>query len=116
MSILNVVGAKVWGGGEQYVYDMCDELHRRQISSFVLVDETNQELQDRFTSVSEIITANLYSCKGFLSIGSIVKQMNQYGIDVILRNTPRISYNKLLRFFICTVNNRKAMGINAIIN
>ena len=33
MSILNVVGAfKVWGGGEQYVYDMCDELHRRQIS------------------------------------------------------------------------------------
>lgn len=83
MSILNVVGAKVWGGGEQYVYDMCDELHRRQISSFVLVDETNQELQDRFTSVAEIITANLYSCKGFLSIGSIVKQMNQYGIDVI---------------------------------
>ena len=48
MSILNVVGAKVWGGGEQYVYDMCDELHRRQIPSFVLVDETNQELQDRF--------------------------------------------------------------------
>ena len=83
MSILNVVGAKVWGGGEQYVYDMCDELHRRQISSFVLVDETNQELQDRFASVAEIITANLYSCKGFLSIGSIVKQMNQYGIDVI---------------------------------
>ena len=83
MSILNVVGAKVWGGGEQYVYDMCDELHRRQIPSFVLVDETNQELQDRFTSVAEIITANLYSCKGFLSIGSIVKQMNQYGIDVI---------------------------------
>ena len=65
MSILNVVGAKVWGGGEQYVYDMCDELHRRQIPSFVLVDETNQELQDRFTSVAEIITANLYSCKGF---------------------------------------------------
>ena len=83
MSILNVVGAKVWGGGEQYVYDMCDELHRRQIPSFVLVDETNQELQDRFTSVAEIITANLYSCKGFLSIGSIVKQMKQYGIDVI---------------------------------
>ena len=40
MSILNVVGAKVWGGGEQYVYDMCDELHRRQISSFVLVDKS----------------------------------------------------------------------------
>ena len=83
MSILNVVGAKVWGGGEQYVYDMCDELHRRQIPSFVLVDETNQELQDRFASVAEVVTANLYSCKGFLSIRSIVKQMKQHGIDVI---------------------------------
>lgn len=83
MSILNVVGAKVWGGGEQYVYDMCDELHRRQISSFVLVDKTNQELQNRFASVAEVVTANLYSCKGFLSIGSIVKQMKQHGVDVI---------------------------------
>ena len=83
MSILNVVGAKVWGGGEQYVYDMCDELHRRQISSFVLVDETNQELQNRFASVAEVVTANLYSCKGFLSISSIVKQMEQHDVDVI---------------------------------
>lgn len=83
MSILNVVGAKVWGGGEQYVYDMCDELHRRQISSFVLVDETNQALQDRFASVAEVVTANLYSCKGFLSISSIVKQMEQHDVDVI---------------------------------
>lgn len=83
MSILNVVGAKVWGGGEQYVYDMCDELQRRQISSFVLVDETNQELQQRFISVANVITANLYFCKGFGYILSIVKQMKQHGIDVI---------------------------------
>lgn len=83
MSILNVVGAKVWGGGEQYVYDMCDELHRRQISSFVLVDTSNQELQQRFASVSQVLTANLYLCKGFLSLSSIVKKMKQQGITVI---------------------------------
>ena len=23
MSIINIVGAKIWGGGEQYVYDIC---------------------------------------------------------------------------------------------
>ena len=83
MSILNVVGAKVWGGGEQYVYDMCDELHRRQIPSFVLVDTSNQELQQRFASVSQVLTANLYLCKGILSLSSIVKQMKQQGITVI---------------------------------
>ena len=24
MSIINIVGAKIWGGGEQYVYDICN--------------------------------------------------------------------------------------------
>lgn len=83
MSILNVVGAKVWGGGEQYVYDMCDELHRRQIPSFVLIDVSNHELQERFEQVAEVLTANLYSYKGFTSLLSIVKQMKEHGITVI---------------------------------
>ena len=26
MSIINVVGAKIWGGGEQYVYDICKRI------------------------------------------------------------------------------------------
>ena len=77
MSILNVVGAKVWGGGEQYVYDMCDELHRRQIPSFVLIDVSNHELQERFEQVAEVLTANLYSYKGFTSLLSIVKHIRE---------------------------------------
>ncbi|WP_314642644.1 glycosyltransferase family 4 protein [uncultured Veillonella sp.] len=83
MSILNVVGAKVWGGGEQYVYDMCDELHRRHIPSFVLVDASNHELQERFEQVAEVLTGNLYSCKGFTSILSIASQIKEQNITVI---------------------------------
>ena len=83
MSILNVVGAKIWGGGEQYVYDMCDELHRRQVPSFVLVDASNYELQERFGQVAEVFTANLYSFKGFTSISSITRQIKEQGITVI---------------------------------
>ena len=83
MSILNVVGAKVWGGGEQYVYDMCDELHRRHIPSFVLVDTSNHELQERFAQVAEVLTGNLYSCKGFTSILSIARQIKEQNITVI---------------------------------
>ena len=83
MSILNVVGAKIWGGGEQYVYDMCDELHRRQVPSFVLVDASNYELQERFGQVAEVLTANLYSFKGFTSISYITRQIKEQGITVI---------------------------------
>ena len=83
MSILNVVGAKVWGGGEQYVYDMCDELHRRHIPSFVLVDTSNHELQERFEKVAEVLTGNLYSFKGFTSILTIARQIKEQNITVI---------------------------------
>ena len=83
MSILNVVGAKVWGGGEQYVYDMCDELHRRQIPSFVLVDTSNHELQERFEQVAEVLTGNLYFFKGFTSILTIARQIKEQNITVI---------------------------------
>ena len=83
MSIINVVGAKIWGGGEQYVYDMCDELHRRQVPSFVLVDASNYELQERFGQVAEVLTANLYSFKGFTSISSITRQIKEQSITVI---------------------------------
>ena len=83
MSILNVVGAKVWGGGEQYVYDMCDELHRRHIPCFVLVDTSNHELQERFEKVAEVLIGNLYSCKGFTSILTIARQIKEQNITVI---------------------------------
>ena len=41
MNILNIVGAKIWGGAEQYVYDIDEELLSRHIETVVLVDETN---------------------------------------------------------------------------
>ncbi|WP_273420134.1 glycosyltransferase family 4 protein [Veillonella caviae] len=83
MTMLHVVGAKIWGGGEQYVYDMCDELQRRQISSFVLIDRSNIEFCERFNLVSNVVTANLYSVKGFSSIISIVDCIKKNNITTI---------------------------------
>lgn len=79
MSILNVVDAKVWGSGEQYVYDMCDELHRRQILSFVFVDASNQELQH-----PELSQTSLTS-----SIGTHLSMWNHLNISVQLTITHR---------------------------
>lgn len=35
MSIINIVGAKIWGGGEQYVYDICKQLQQRHRLSLI---------------------------------------------------------------------------------
>ena len=41
MSIINIVGAKIWGGGEQYVYDICKQLQQRHRAAYTLVDQSN---------------------------------------------------------------------------
>ena len=82
MGIIHIAGASVWGGGEQYVYDMCDEFHRRKIESFVLIDESNQEFKERFRPIAGIITGNLYSIKGFRSIKAIAREMKRHQVDV----------------------------------
>lgn len=83
MSILNIVGAKIWGGGEQYVYDMCEELTSRNIPNYVLIDETNTSLQDRFSAVASVITGGLYTSKGLTSAFTISRKMKELGVTVI---------------------------------
>lgn len=66
--ILHVVMAKVWGGGEQYVYDVSKEMQRQGHSVFVLVDKSNCLLQQRYAEVATVVTANLYCAAGLFSV------------------------------------------------
>lgn len=81
--ILHVVMAKIWGGGEQYVYDVCQEMRRQGHMTFVLVDESNFLLKQRYAEVATVITANLYCAAGLLRIRSIKNKIVYNNIDVI---------------------------------
>ena len=84
MSIINVVGAKIWGGGEQYVYDICKQLQQRHRTAYILVDQSNEDMQSRYAQVGHVMTANLYTLKGFLSVNAVAKQMKEQGINMIV--------------------------------
>lgn len=84
MSILNVVGAKVWGGGEQYVYDICQQLQQRHRTSHILVDQSNVDIQARYAQVGHVMTGNLYTLKGFLSINAVAKEAKEKSINTII--------------------------------
>ena len=84
MSIINVVGAKIWGGGEQYVYDICKQLQQRHRTAYILVDQSNEDMQSRYAQVGHVMTANLYTLKGFLSVNAVAKQMKEQGINTIV--------------------------------
>lgn len=84
MSILNVVGAKIWGGGEQYVYDICQQLQQRHRTAHILVDQSNVDMQERYAQVGHVMTGNLYTLKGFLSINAVAKEVKEKGINTII--------------------------------
>lgn len=83
MTMINIMGASLWGGGEQYVYDVCDELTSRGIENYVLVDEHNRLFMERMRPVSHIVPHNLQKWKGFMNIRTLARTLTKLGITVI---------------------------------
>lgn len=83
MNILNLVNAKVWGGGEQYVYDMSLELSRRHIHNIVVVDKASSYVQERFAQVAYTEIANLKLLNGLTAITKLSHLIKENKIDVV---------------------------------
>lgn len=83
MVILNIVGSKIWGGGEQYVYDISQEYTHQSIATYTLVDVSNDAFVKKYSEVSTVFTAHLYRCKGLGDIFSVAKRMREAKVDVI---------------------------------
>lgn len=82
-SIMHIIIAKTWGGGEQYVYDICAEMKNQGITSYVIVDEKNFQFQKKYKEVANVLTANLYFAAGLLSVRKIVRWIEEYNIKIL---------------------------------
>lgn len=71
ITVLNIVMAKVWGGGEQYVYDTALAMKKRGIKVYIAVDESNVFMQEQFSKVAIVVTCDLYSFVGLKSIAKL---------------------------------------------
>lgn len=83
MRVLNIVSAKDWGGGEQYVYDICFELKNRNIENFVLIDKRYNDLWFRFSRVSKVFKHNINYCNGLVSLHYILNIIDKYNINIV---------------------------------
>ena len=81
--VLNIVIAKTWGGGEQYVYDICKRMSEQGIGCYVMVDDSNVLLQNKYQAVAHVITANLYQFGGLLCLARISQAVSVNKIDII---------------------------------
>ena len=81
--IMHIVMAKVWGGGEQYVYDVCKEMKRQGHIVFIVIDKTNYLLQQRYEEVATVIKVNLYFAAGIVSVNYLKNKICEENIDFI---------------------------------
>ena len=83
LTVLNIVIAKVWGGGEQYVYDTAKEMAKRGVKVYIAVDKTNTSMQQRFAEVAEVVDFNLYPAAGLLALKDLAKFIKKCQVNII---------------------------------
>ncbi len=83
MIVLNIVMAKIWGGGEQYVYDTSKALVNKGIKVYIAVDSSNNDLIKKFAEVAQVITCDLYHLAGLKSFFYLKKFIQKNKIDIV---------------------------------
>lgn len=81
--VLNVVIAKVWGGGEQYVYDTAKAMSRLGVKVYIAVDRSNTDMQQRFSEAAEVVTFNLYAAAGIFAVNDIAAFIKKHHVNII---------------------------------
>lgn len=73
ITVLNIVIAKIWGGGEQYVYDTAKALKDNGCSIFIAVDKHNEDMIQRFSRVATVIHCNLLQAGGMFALSELTR-------------------------------------------
>lgn len=72
----------MWGGGEQFVYDVADEMNRRGHYHVILLDSKNIKMAERMKDVAPLLQENL-RCKGILALASLLDFIKKHSIDTL---------------------------------
>ena len=83
MNLLHIVNAKVWGGGEAYVYNLCQEEQRLGHRNIVVVDTAADIITTKYERVATVIRMPLRGLSRFLSIRMMTSLCKKYQIDVV---------------------------------
>lgn len=87
--ILNIIESSVWGGMEQYVYDMSEELKRQEIVPFILTDGWKIDFVERYKEVATVFTCTIRKSKWVFSLNKIATFIRKHHIDTILCHTGK---------------------------
>ena len=83
MNILHIVYAKVWGGGEQYVYNFCREEKRLGHKNLVILDPAQKEVLGRLQDVADLKYAPLRGAGRLWAWQKILQVIDEEKVDIL---------------------------------
>ena len=83
MNILHIVYAHTWGGGEQYVYDFCQEEKRLGHKNIVVLDKKQLHMGKRFEEVAQVFFFPLKGIGKFLVWRKYLELIDDYHINIL---------------------------------
>lgn len=89
MRALTIVSAKVWGGGEQYIYDLSEEMKSQGDVNYVVVSTSVPEMKDIYEKVATPVFADLQKTRGLTDIVSLRNLIKKEKIDTIICQSGR---------------------------
>lgn len=99
MNILHIVSAKVWGGGEQYAYNVCREQKLRGHKIFVVIDD-KRTILSCFNKVGTVLATSLSAFKMFSAAKTIAKFIKEKRLeDIVTIDKYTADINKYYRSF-----------------
>lgn len=94
--ILNIVSAKIWGGGEQYVYDVSKALGLRGCTMFTAINKNDELMHRRFSEVSSVFTTRLHTLNGLFSLYALTRFIRKNRISHLMIHTGKIAALSIL--------------------
>lgn len=94
--ILNIIESSVWGGMEQYAYDMSEELKRQEIEPFILTDGWKPDFVKRYNEVATVFTFKIRKSKWFFCLNQLATLIRQHHIDTILCHSGKYIFLSIL--------------------
>lgn len=94
--ILNIIESSVWGGMEQYAYDMSEELKRQGIEPFILTDGWKPDFVKRYNEVATVFAFKIRKSKWFFCLNQLATLIQQHHIDTILCHSGKYIFLSIL--------------------
>lgn len=94
--ILNIIESSIWGGMDQYVYDMSEELERQGFAPFVLTDIWRPDFISKYSEVATVFSFKIRKNKGFYSIHKMAALIRKHNINTILCHTGKYIFLAIL--------------------